>query len=95
MPVLFPSGCPMFRWFENLLNPYPPDAPSQPPNTLLAFCLHYMDGVKLPLIAMAVLSTLVALAEIALFGFWAMSLTGFQPRTRKRFWPTRARCCSG
>jgi ATP-binding cassette subfamily B multidrug efflux pump len=59
----------MFRWFEKLLNPYPPQAPSQPPRTLLAFCLHYMDGVKLPLIAMAVLSTLVALAEIALFGF--------------------------
>ena len=59
----------MFRWFENLLNPYPPQPPSQPPKSILAFCLHYMDGVKLPLVIMAVLTTLVALGEIALFGF--------------------------
>ncbi|HWJ86655.1 MAG TPA: ABC transporter ATP-binding protein [Pelagibacterium sp.] len=59
----------MFRWFESLLNPYPPRQPEQPPKSLLAFCLHYMEGVKLPLAIMAVLSTLVALAEIALFGF--------------------------
>jgi ATP-binding cassette subfamily B multidrug efflux pump len=59
----------MFRWFENLLNPYPPQAPAQPPRSLLAFCLHYTEGVKLPLAIMAILTTLVALGEIALFGF--------------------------
>ncbi|RDE10444.1 ABC transporter ATP-binding protein [Pelagibacterium lacus] len=59
----------MFRWFEKLLNPYPADPPAEPPKGILAFCLHYMDGVKLPLAIMAVLSTLVALAEILLFGF--------------------------
>ena len=59
----------MFRWFEKLLNPYPAQPPAQPPKSILAFCLHYMDGVKLPLAIMAVLSTLVALSEIALFGF--------------------------
>ncbi|WP_332716899.1 ABC transporter ATP-binding protein [Pelagibacterium mangrovi] len=59
----------MFRWFENLLNPYPPQAPAQPPRSLLAFCLHYTEGVKLPLAIMAILTTLGALGEIALFGF--------------------------
>ncbi|MCD7059521.1 ABC transporter ATP-binding protein [Pelagibacterium xiamenense] len=59
----------MFRWFESRLEPYPPEQPAQPPRGLLAFCLHYMRGARLPLATMAVLSASIALAEVMLFAF--------------------------
>ncbi|WP_404405339.1 ABC transporter ATP-binding protein [Pelagibacterium halotolerans] len=59
----------MFRWFESRLEPYPPEQPAQPPRGLLAFCLHYMQGARLPLATMAVLSASIALAEVMLFAF--------------------------
>lgn len=34
----------MYRWFESLLNPFPPEEPVEPPRTLVAFCLHYTRG---------------------------------------------------
>lgn len=59
----------MFSFFEKLINPYPPEDPQQPPNTLWAFCRHYTKGMAAPLIAMAVLTALVAIFEVYLFGF--------------------------
>jgi ATP-binding cassette, subfamily B, multidrug efflux pump len=58
----------MLRWFERRLNPYPPEVPEQPPGTLLAFMLHYLYGTKRLFAAMVVLTALVALSEIVLFG---------------------------
>ena len=58
----------MLRWFERRLDPYPPTAPAQPPGTLLAFMLHYLKGAKRWFGLMVVLTALVALSEIALFG---------------------------
>jgi len=59
----------MLRWFENRLDPYPSDAPVEPPRSLLAFCLHYMDGAKRWLVYMAVSAALIAILEVMLFGF--------------------------
>ena len=60
---------PVFKWFEDRLNPYPRSEPEQPPKGLVAFCLHYSKGAKRWLIAMAVLGAAIAAGEIALFGF--------------------------
>ncbi len=60
---------PVFKWFEDQLNPYPLGEPTQPPKGLLAFCLHYSKGAKRWLLAMAVLGAAIAAGEIALFGF--------------------------
>lgn len=59
----------VFKWFEDRLNPYPLGDPEQPPKGLVAFCLHYCQGAKRWLIAMAVLGAGVALGEIMLFSF--------------------------
>jgi ATP-binding cassette, subfamily B, multidrug efflux pump len=59
----------MFRWFETRLNPFPPDAPTQPPRTLVAFCRHYTRGAEGWLLLMAALSTALAIAEISLYGY--------------------------
>ena len=59
----------MFGWFERRLDPYPLSEPEQPPKGLLAFCLYYSQGAKRWLIAMAVMSAVIATTEIVLFGF--------------------------
>ena len=59
----------MFRWFENRLDPFPADAPTQPPRTLVAFCRHYTRGAEGWLLLMAALSTALALSEIVLYAY--------------------------
>jgi ATP-binding cassette subfamily B multidrug efflux pump len=59
----------MFSFFERLLKPFPSEEPTQPPRGLLAFCRHYTKGAEPYLILMAVLSALVAITEVTLFGF--------------------------
>ncbi|MGH1486601.1 MAG: ABC transporter ATP-binding protein [Cellvibrionaceae bacterium] len=59
----------MFRFFESLINPFPPEEPSQPPSGLYAFCRHYTRGAEKHLIAMACLTGLLALLEVSLFDF--------------------------
>lgn len=59
----------MLRFFERLVKPFPPEHPTQPPKGLFAFCLHYSDGVKIPLLIMSVLTALMAILEVQLFGF--------------------------
>jgi len=59
----------MLRWFENRLDPYPSDAPAEPPRSFIAFCLYYMDGAKRWLVYMAVSAALIAILEVMLFGF--------------------------
>ncbi len=60
---------PVFKWFEDRLNPYPLAEPEQPPKGLVAFCLHYCKGAKRWLIAMSLLGAGIALGEIMLFSF--------------------------
>lgn len=59
----------MLKWFETRLNPYPEDKPTEPPREFVAFCLHFMDGAKRYLAAMGILAALIAIFEVALFGF--------------------------
>jgi ATP-binding cassette, subfamily B, multidrug efflux pump len=59
----------LFRWFEQRLDPYPLDDPTEPPRGLLAFCLHYSQGAKKWLALMAVTSALIAVGEVMLFSF--------------------------
>jgi len=59
----------MFSFFERLIDPFPPEEPTQPPGKLFAFCRHYTRGMELPLLLMALGSALVAIAEVTLFGF--------------------------
>ncbi|ODS22994.1 multidrug ABC transporter ATP-binding protein [Candidatus Endobugula sertula] len=59
----------MFRFFENLLEPFPAEHPTQPPKGLWAFCRHYTRGVEVYLLFMALLSAILAIIEVALFAF--------------------------
>ncbi len=59
----------MLSWFERLIRPFPAEEPTQPPNTLYAFCRHYTKGMEVYLLLMSVLTALIAVAEVSLFGF--------------------------
>ncbi|EDQ31509.1 ABC-type multidrug transport system, ATPase and permease component [Hoeflea phototrophica DFL-43] len=59
----------MFGWFERRLNPYPETRPTAPPEGLVAFCWHYSREAGPWLIAMSVLTALISIGEVLLFGF--------------------------
>jgi ATP-binding cassette, subfamily B, multidrug efflux pump len=59
----------MFRFFEKLIDPFPREEPAQPPRRLLPFLLFFSKPVLPWLIVMSVLTALVSIAEVALFGF--------------------------
>ncbi|ORT48552.1 multidrug ABC transporter ATP-binding protein [Vibrio sp. qd031] len=59
----------MFKLFEGFTQAFPQDDPGQPPKGVFAFCRHYTKGFEVPLIMMAIMSTIVAIVEVSLFGF--------------------------
>lgn len=59
----------MLTLFERIIKPFPPEEPVQPPTTLFAFCRHYTRGIEVPLVVMSLLTALVAIIEVSLFGF--------------------------
>ncbi|MBB3452181.1 ATP-binding cassette subfamily B multidrug efflux pump [Rhizobium sp. BK313] len=85
----------MFGWFEQRLNPFPSEVPDVPPRGLFAFCWHYTKPAAPWLIAMAILTMLIAIGEVALFQFlgdivdWlshADKATFLQTEWQKLFW---------
>ena len=59
----------MFGWFERRLNPYPQATPTAPPEGLVAFCWHYSREAAPWLMVLGVLTALIAIGEVLLFGF--------------------------
>ncbi|MEO1397916.1 MAG: ABC transporter ATP-binding protein [Pseudomonadota bacterium] len=59
----------MLTWFENRIDPFPPEEPEQPPTGLVAFCWHYSKGIWPYLAMVTVLGIAIAVLEITIFGF--------------------------
>jgi len=59
----------MFGFFERQLDPFPETRHGEPPKGLVPFVLHYVGDAKPWLIVMTVLSALIAVGEVLLFGF--------------------------
>ncbi|MDD9910906.1 MAG: ABC transporter ATP-binding protein [Ahrensia sp.] len=59
----------VLNWFEQLIDPFPPEEPTRPPSTLFAFCWHYSKGIWPYLAVVTVLGICIALLEITIFGF--------------------------
>ena len=56
-----------FRFFEKLIDPFPPPLPERSPRSVYRFCRHHAKGLEPFLIAMALLSTAIAVVEVYLF----------------------------
>lgn len=59
----------MYKFFENLVPALDDQEPTQPPKTLIPFCIHYTKGYKKALFAMTLLTAMLAILEVSLFGF--------------------------
>ena len=76
----------MFRFFESLIKPFPPQEPTAPPKTLYAFCRHYSKGAEAYLVAMAIFTGLIAILEVSLFGFLGNLVDSLNQHTTESFW---------
>ncbi|MEM6617436.1 MAG: ABC transporter ATP-binding protein [Pseudomonadota bacterium] len=59
----------MFRYFENLIDPYPPEEPVQPPKGLVAFCWHYAKPMRKYFLWMMAFTAAISITEVIMFGW--------------------------
>ncbi len=71
----------MLRLFERFVNPFPPEHPQQPPAGIFAFCRHYTRGQEVPLVFMSLLTALLAVLEVMMFGFMGNLVDWLSQRT--------------
>lgn len=75
----------MFSFFERLTRPFPDEAPTQPPEGLVAFCRHYSRGMWHIIAVVSLLSAIIAALEVALFGFLGQLVDWFSAHDRDTF----------
>ncbi|MGN2670431.1 ABC transporter ATP-binding protein [Aliivibrio fischeri] len=75
----------MFKFFERLTTAFPEQEPNQPPKGLYAFCRHYTKGFEVPLISMSLLSAVIAMIEVSLFGFMGQLVDWLSTHDRETF----------
>lgn len=75
----------MFSFFEKLTQAFPEQENKQPPSTMFAFCCYYAKGMWGVLLAISVLSALIAIVEVSLFGFMGQLVDWFSTRDPKVF----------
>jgi ATP-binding cassette subfamily B multidrug efflux pump len=75
----------MFSFFERLADPFPEKPPEMPPKTLFAFCKYYSKGMWHILISVSILSALIAILEVSLFGFMGQLVDWFATREPSTF----------
>ncbi|CAD0338805.1 ABC transporter ATP-binding protein/permease [Xanthomonas hortorum pv. cynarae] len=59
----------MFRWFESLIDVFPPIEREMPPRSVWRFYLHYLRPLWPILLATLIAGLLLALVEVAMFDF--------------------------
>jgi len=78
----------MFAWFERRLDPFPPAEPTEPPKGLVAFCWHFTKPAWGYILVMAVLTALIAIVEVWLFGFLGNIIDWLSAQNRETFLST-------
>jgi ATP-binding cassette subfamily B multidrug efflux pump len=78
----------MFRWFEERLNPFPPEEPVEPPKSLVGFCLHYTRGAWRYIAIAAVLMSAIAITEVWMFAFLGSIVDWLSAQNRETFLAT-------
>ena len=56
-------------YFESKIPPFPEEKPEAPPSKLLPFLWHYVRGSWIWLLLMSLMSALISILEVSLFGF--------------------------
>ncbi|MEM7729825.1 MAG: ABC transporter ATP-binding protein [Pseudomonadota bacterium] len=79
----------LFRRFEGAHDPFPSSRAGQPPGTLWAFAWHYMREARLPLAMLVGTGALLAVGEVALFGFLGGIVDWLGEADRQTLWADR------
>lgn len=58
-----------FSYFESLVQPFPAEPVTRPPNKLVPFLWHYSKGVWPWLLVMAALTAIISILEVSLFSY--------------------------
>ena len=58
-----------YRWFESRIEPFPDESPARPPDTLLAFYLHFVRPVWPVFVLLLVAGFMGSLIEVTLLAF--------------------------
>ena len=75
----------MFSFFERLTNPFPVEHPTQPPDTIFAFCRYYSKGMWPVIFSVSILSAVIAVLEVSLFGFLGQLVDWLAQSDRETF----------
>jgi ATP-binding cassette subfamily B multidrug efflux pump len=75
-----------FKFFEKLVDPFPPPAPERSPSSVYRFCRHHAKGLEPFLLAMALLSTAIAIVEVYLFDLMGQLVDILTSETPESFW---------
>ncbi|MFC6489043.1 ABC transporter ATP-binding protein [Nitratireductor sp. GCM10026969] len=78
----------MFSWFEKRLPAFPAEEMTEPPKTLVAFCLHFTRGAWPYLAVSMVLMALIAIIEVWMFSFLGNIVDWLAERNRATFLET-------
>lgn len=76
----------MFKFFESLTEPLPAQEPAQPPKGVYAFCRYYTQGFGALLITMSVLTAILAMLEVSLFGFMGQLVDWLVTKDPQTLW---------
>ena len=77
-----------FKWFENLVLPFTDEPPTKPPAKTLAFIWHYTKPFKWLLVTGIVVSIIMAVIELAIFGFIGSLVDWLASAERENFLAT-------
>ena len=75
----------IYKFFEQLTEAYPSKEPTQPPNKLVPFILHYCQGMKLYLLGLALSAGLYAFLEVLIYGFMGQLVDWLSGLSRETF----------
>ena len=76
----------LFGWFETRVSSFPSGLPEMPPKGFWAFIVHYTWPFRYLVLTTALLSAIIALAEVSLFRFLANIVDWLEASPRESFW---------
>lgn len=75
----------MYKWFESLITPFPDAPQTQPPKSVLGFCMYFTRGIWPILLAVSTFSALIAILEVSIFGYLGQLVDWFAIREPTTF----------
>jgi len=78
----------LFGFFERLVDPFPPEHPTEPPRGIYQFCRHYTRGIEPYLALLVFLTTCLAVSEAMLYGILGQMVDWLAEKHTQQFFET-------